>query len=374
VNLESVLATVSRIADDVAAPAAASVDREAAFPVAALSALGHEGVLGLVTAEDHGGMGGGIREASLVVERLAQACGSTAMVACMHFAGTAVLEKAGPSDVRRSIAKGGELATLAFSEVGSRSHFWAPVSTATPAGDEVILDARKSFATSARRATRLVWSSRPATGEGVSALWLVNQGTAGIMPGPAFDGMGLRGNDSGSIVAEGARIPASARLGGEKDGFDLMMGVVLPIFSLMSAGCSLGLCQAAIAATAAHAGATRHEHLGASLADMPTIRARVARMRNQADAARCLWLDTFSALETGRADGMLRVLQAKAVAAEAALDVAAEAMRVCGGAAYRKDLGIERIFRDAQAATVMAPTSDQLYDFIGKAVCGLPLF
>jgi alkylation response protein AidB-like acyl-CoA dehydrogenase len=50
------------------------------------------------------------------------------------------------------------------------------------------------------------------------------------------------------------------------------------------------------------------------------------------------------------------------------------AMRVCGGAAFRRDVGIERYFRDARAATVMAPTTDVLYDFIGKAACGLPLF
>ena len=50
------------------------------------------------------------------------------------------------------------------------------------------------------------------------------------------------------------------------------------------------------------------------------------------------------------------------------------AMRVCGGAAFRKEVGVERNFRDARAATVMAPTTDALYDFIGKAVCGLPLF
>ena len=36
-------------------------------------------------------------------------------------------------------------------------------------------------------------------------------------------------------------------------------------------------------------------------------------------------------------------------------------------------IGVERIFRDAQAASVMAPTTDVLYDFIGKAVCDLPL-
>jgi alkylation response protein AidB-like acyl-CoA dehydrogenase len=85
-------------------------------------------------------------------------------------------------------------------------------------------------------------------------------------------------------------------------------------------------------------------------------------------------LDTISALETGRPDAMLRVLEVKAAAGEGALEVSVTAMRVCGGAAYRKEVGVERTFRDAQAASVMAPTTDQLYDFIGKAVAGLPLF
>jgi isovaleryl-CoA dehydrogenase len=48
-------------------------------------------------------------------------------------------------------------------------------------------------------------------------------------------------------------------------------------------------------------------------------------------------------------------------------------MRLCGGAAFRKDVGIERRFRDARAARVMAPTTDALEDFIGRALCGLPL-
>jgi alkylation response protein AidB-like acyl-CoA dehydrogenase len=71
---------------------------------------------------------------------------------------------------------------------------------------------------------------------------------------------------------------------------------------------------------------------------------------------------------------MLRVLESKAAAGESALEVLATAMRVCGGAAFRKDVGVERFFREGQAANVMAPTTDQLYDFIGKAACGLPLF
>jgi alkylation response protein AidB-like acyl-CoA dehydrogenase len=153
-----------------------------------------------------------------------------------------------------------------------------------------------------------------------------------------------------------------------------MMGLVLPYFQLMSAALSVGLMEIATTRAAAHVSATKLEHLGQSIADLPTIRAYLARMRIKTDMAHTLLLDTVAALESGREDAMLRVLEVKAAAGEAATEVTDLAMRVCGGAAFRKEVGVERTFRDARASTVMAPTTDALYDFIGKAVCGMPLF
>jgi len=49
-------------------------------------------------------------------------------------------------------------------------------------------------------------------------------------------------------------------------------------------------------------------------------------------------------------------------------------MQACGGAAFSKHLSLERNFRAARAASVMAPTTDVLYDFIGRALCGMELF
>jgi len=37
-------------------------------------------------------------------------------------------------------------------------------------------------------------------------------------------------------------------------------------------------------------------------------------------------------------------------------------MRACGGAAFSKHLNIERLFRDAHAGAVMAPTADVMRD------------
>ena len=70
----------------------------------------------------------------------------------------------------------------------------------------------------------------------------------------------------------------------------------------------------------------------------------------------------------------LLVLEAKASATEAAVAVTDLAMRTCGGAAFGGAHGLERLYRDARAPIVMAPTSDQAYDLIGRALCGLEVF
>ena len=71
---------------------------------------------------------------------------------------------------------------------------------------------------------------------------------------------------------------------------------------------------------------------------------------------------------------VLRVLESKAAAGDTAIAVTSAAMRVCGGAAFAKHMTIERLFRDAHAGAVMAPTGDVLREFIGKAILGIPLF
>jgi alkylation response protein AidB-like acyl-CoA dehydrogenase len=142
----------------------------------------------------------------------------------------------------------------------------------------------------------------------------------------------------------------------------------------MSASISVGIMHAAIATAATHLAGTRLEHLDECLADNPVNRRILAQAKIRADTCAALIDDTLAALETGAPDAQLRVLEVKAAAADAAIEVTDACMRVGGGAAFRREVGVERRLRDARAAAVMAPTSDTLYDFIGKAVCGLPLF
>ena len=75
----------------------------------------------------------------------------------------------------------------------------------------------------------------------------------------------------------------------------------------------------------------------------------------------------------GEADAAAPVLSAKAAANEMAIRVTSEVMQACGGAALSPELPMERSFRDARAGSVMAPTTDVLYDLVGKTLAGMPL-
>ena len=264
--------TLGPVIDDVIRPQAPIIDRDGAFPRPGVDALAAAGLLGLASSTEVGGGGHGMRAVAEVIERLAAECGSTAMVVLMHYAATAVIEAHGPRDVRAAIAAGDHLTTLAFSEYGSRSHFWSPTGTATAADDDTVrLDARKSWVTSAGEVNSYVWSSLPlARDAGPMTLWLVPADSAGLSVTGDFDGLGLRGNGSRPMTADGLRVPSAARMAADGAGLDAALGAVLPWFLVLNAAFCLGLADSAVA----EAGASPHPHHAHAHGRGPARRAR----------------------------------------------------------------------------------------------------
>jgi alkylation response protein AidB-like acyl-CoA dehydrogenase len=162
-------------------------------------------------------------------------------------------------------------------------------------------------------------------------------------------------------------------LGADGGGLDLALSAVLPVFLILNAGASVGLMEAVTHETTEHLSKTRLEHLDQSLAQQLIPRSELARLRIATDRARAHLDGTIRAVEEGRDDARLLALEIKAAAGEAAAEAADLALRACGGSAFRRESPIERRFRDSRAARVMAPTTDALLDFVGRALCGLPL-
>ena len=378
---ETALARARAIASEVLAPAAAANDREGRFSVEAVRALGESGLLGLLLPEDLGGAQLDTKDFADITAILAEVDPSVAMVFVMHVLACAAI-LAAPDRTRlqpilEDIAQGRHLSTLAFSEAGSRSHFWAPVSRAERNGNAVRISARKSWVTSAGYAQSHVVSTLAADGGGPtdSTLYLVLADAAGLSVAGAWDGMGMRANAAAPMTLEGCEVSPGMQLTADGAGFAAMMEVVLPLFNLGSAAVALGICRAVVAATTGHLKTARFEHLGASLGEaLPTLRAQLATMQIQTDGLAARIDDLVRHLAQPDELTTLRVLETKAAAGECAIEVTSLAMRTCGGAAFSKHTSIERFFRDAQAGAVMAPTADVLRELIGKALLGLPLF
>src|SRR5215470_7524960 len=133
-NHETAVSNAKDIADRILAPAARKNDKEARFSAEAIAALGPAGLLGIMLPAEVGGAGLGPRTLAAVVATFAEADASVAMVYLMHVCATATIAAArngaAVAPTLKEIATGRHLSTLAFSEAGSRSHFWAPVSRA----------------------------------------------------------------------------------------------------------------------------------------------------------------------------------------------------------------------------------------------------
>jgi len=375
----SVVAKAEEIVRSVIAPSAAAHDRDGTFPRAAVQALGEAGLMGLLVKPEHGGLGLGPKAFADVLATLAEADASVGMIYMMHVLGTACIAAAPRPDaaILGAIARGTHLTTLAFSEKGSRSHFWSPVSRAKADGDKARLTALKSWVTSAGEADSIVATTLSATGKGPtdSTLYLVNAKARGVRIDSPWDGLGLRANASAPMTFEDVEVAADHRLTEEGAGFKAKLEVVLPLFNLGSAAVALGLSRAATKATITHLKTAKFEHLGQSLGEaLPTLRAQLATMQIRGDQLAALIDDGVKHLETPGPLTMLRVLELKAAGGETAIEVTSLAMRTCGGAAFSKHTAIERFFRDAHAGAVMAPTVDVLREFIGKALLDIPLF
>jgi len=375
---QEVVNRARKVADDVIAPNAIQTDQEARFPRASLDALARAGFYGLTIPKEFGGMGEGFRTLCAVLDEIGQRCPSTGMVYMMHLCGVstyvAAADKMG--DVLRAAAAGKHLSTLAWSETGSRSQFWAPVSRAKRSGSGVAVSADKSFVTSAGQADGYVVSTQWTEAQSPlqSMLYLVLKGDKGVNVGEAWNGMGMRGNASSPMTFDGVQVDGARALSAEAKGMDTMLGVVLPWFMLGNAAISVGICEATVQATQKHIVGSKFEHSNSKLSDLPNLRDRLAEMRIETDRARAHLASVVDSLENPGPMTQLLVLESKPSAAETAIKVTDIGMRTCGGAAFSRRVGLDRQFRDARAAYVMAPTTDHTHEFIGRALCGMELF
>src|SRR3989449_9727022 len=218
--------TVRELAQGVALPLAAEVDRDHRFPEDAVTAAAEAGLLGVLIPREYGGAGLDALAFTLCIDELAQACASTSVIVDVHTSvGSEPILLFGNDEQKRRwlprLASGELLGPSALTEPASGSDAASLKTSARRNGDGYILNGTKVFITNIGRAGLYIVFARTGPGEkaaGVSA-FLVPADTPGVRVGQVFKKMGLNGSPTGELVLEEVVVPGANRLPAEGQGF-----------------------------------------------------------------------------------------------------------------------------------------------------------
>lgn len=382
-RLSSKLLHLKERAEEIAArdilPFADQVDRNCMWPAHSLQALAEEGLLGLQVPEQFGGHGQGLLALGLLTETIGSACPSSALCFGMHCVGTAVIAaKATSHQIEhylRPIAAGRHITSLALSEQGTGANFYLSDTSCEPDGADFRVNGTKTFVTNGSHADSYV-ASVASAGEhegGDFSCLIVDRETEGARWLEPWQGFGMRGNASRALELKDARVPRQNLLGEEGDQVWYVFEIVAPYFLTAMAGTYLGIAQSAVDAVGEHLRTRRHSFSGESLRHLETLQHRYAEMWVAVEKARGLLYEAAHRGDQGDPDALPFILASKSDAAETAVYVANEAMTLCGGSAYGENSRVGQMLRDARAGHVMAPTTDMLKIWTGRALLGLPL-
>lgn len=349
---------------------------EGAYPRSGLDALRDAGLWGLTAPKRVGGLGHGLAGLAAVTEELGKICPSTAMCFGMHGVATAVIAakatKAQDERYLAPIAAGRHMTTLALSESGTGAHFYVPLTRAEHDGPGFKLYGTKAFVTNGPHADSMVASVAAAGGPGEFSLVVIDASDE-LRWRSDWKGLGMRGNASQSVEFAGVNVAADRLLGAQGDELWFVFEVVAPFFLTAMSGTYLGLSSGALSLAVEHVMRRAYAHSGERLAEQPSVQEKLGAMAIEVDKTRSLLYDACRLGDAGEPSALPLILGSKAAAGELAVETASQAMRICGGSAYRDNGQLARLLRDAYAANVMAPTTDLLKQWVGRMLLGEPL-
>ena len=133
-------------------PVEKELDENATFPSEIFKKLGEQGFLSLLIPQKYGGAGAGIEEHAQVCAALAQSSASVGLCYMMNNVALNCIAAHAGEDVKAEIfadvVKNGKFAALAYSELGTGTHFYFSDTTSRFEGDKAILNGLKSMVTS----------------------------------------------------------------------------------------------------------------------------------------------------------------------------------------------------------------------------------
>lgn len=358
-------------------------DREATFPWGNFNDLRERGFLALCVPKEFGGMGASYADYMRVSEEIGRHCGSTALTFNMHnatmlWAGE-VADKLDMSpderasherrraEMFRGVVENGEIHSQPFSEGLNPGALAGTATRAVPVEGGFLVTGRKIFASLSGAADRYNVTCQ-VEGEEFLRLLSVRSNGAGVEIVDDWDPLGMRGTVSRTLLLKDAFVPADDEI--MPAGMYDQAARRYPYLFMSLAPSYLGLTKGILDFTRNYLrGEAEGAATGTGRRDNPIKQYGWAEMQIAYEQSRAL---LYSVVDTAPLDpteeDLVTAWAAVYTVMEHANQVAAKAVRVCGGQSMLKHLPLERMYRDSRLGALMLPWSAEVaLDRIGKA-------
>ncbi len=353
------------------APFAAEWDKTHAFPAEALKELGELGAMGMVVPEEWGGAGMDYMSLVLTLEEIAAGDGATStIVSVQNSLACGITMKYGTDAQKeewlKPLARGEKLGCFCLTEPHTGSDAAAITTRADRDGDHFVLNGVKQFITTGKHAHMAIVfavTDKAAGKKGISC-FLIPTATPGFVVGRTEDKMGQHASDTVQIIFEDCRVPASALLGKEGEGYKIALSN-LEAGRIGIAAQSIGMARAAFEAAVRYA--KERVTFGQPIIEHQAVNFRLADMNTLLDAARLMVWRAAMLKDAGK-PCLKEASMAKMFASEAAEKIASDAIQIHGGVGYTSDFPVERIYRDVRISQIYEGANDIQRLVIGRAV------
>jgi alkylation response protein AidB-like acyl-CoA dehydrogenase len=362
---------VRDLARERVAPRAAEIDAQGEFPWDMKELLADQGILSMPFPEEYGGLGSSELSILMVIEELARACATTALILCVQQLGALPILLAGTDEQKQrfipQLASGEWLAAYGLTEPGSGSDAGAMRTRAENRGDVYVLNGMKHFITNAGIAhinTIFAVTEQGKGTRGISA-FVVEGDRPGFKLGKIENKMGIRGSQTGELVLEDCEIPAENLLGKEGDGFKIALATLdrtRPGIAAQALGIAQGSLDEAVKF------ASQRIQFGKPIIENQGIQFMLADMDIQVEAARRLVYHVGELIDQGATHFGRESAIAKTFASDAAISVTNDAIQVLGGYGYMKEFPAERMMRDAKITQIYEGTNQIQRIVIARAL------
>jgi len=370
---DALIAAVRGLVRKTLVPLEQQLENEDAVPDAAITAMRELGLFGLSTPREYGGSDiSVVTEVEVVMELGWAAAAFRSFVGINLGVGSQGIVRRGTEDQKRRwlpvIASGEVIASFALSEAEAGSDATAITSSAVKDGSEYVLNGSKKYVTNSSFAGIATVIARThgqkLPGNAHLSAFLVPLTADGITISPRRSMLGLRGGYWADVDFSAVRVPQSALLGGEGDGFSIMMSL-LDRSRLQVSAVSVGQARRLLEECLAHA--TSRQQFGQPIVRFQLIQAMLADSYAELHAMEAMVREAARRFDAGE-EISTPVAATKMFATEALGRIADRAVQIFGATGLERGSVVERMYRDVRSTRFIEGSTQMLQINIARAL------